>query len=233
MQKINILFGISCLIIGLAIGFFAANSINRNAATEPQIAQNSPNTTSMLDHGAKDSLPSNSQGGMLADVQTTLDKANNEPTNFAAQMKAGDMYAQIGKLDEAVKFYEKGVVINPKNTEGNLVLANAYFDTKQFEKAEKHYAKVIEIDPKNIDARTDLATTLVERENPDYERAVKEFQQSLEINPKHEPTLYNLAVVYSRKGDAENAQKTLSRLEAINAESQFVIKLKQFLSPKQ
>ena len=233
MQKNSILFGTVGLIVGLAIGFIAANSINRSAVSQPDLASVSPNnTTSVLDHGVKDA-PITQQNGALADVQTKLDKANNEPNNFAAQMQAGDMYAQIGKSDEAVQFYEKGVVMNPKNAEANRVLANAYFDTKQFEKAEKHYAIVLELDAKDVDARTDLATTFAERANPDLDRAVAEFRKSLEINPKHEPTLYNLAVVYSRRGDTENAQKLFAQLEQINASSQYVSKLKQFLQPNQ
>lgn len=231
MQKNNILFGIAGLIIGLVIGFFVTNSINRNSVSETETASNKGDTTSVLDHGAKDS-PVTQPAGALADVQTKLDKANNEPTNFAAQMQAGDMYSQIGKFEEAIKFYEKGVLLNPNNLQANLVLANAFFDAKQFENAEKYYAKVVAIDPKNTDARTDLATTLVERANPDFDRAVKEFQKSLEENPKHEPTLYNLAVVYSRKGDAENAQKMLAQLESVNPASQYVGKLKQMLTPK-
>ena len=233
MQKNNIFFGIIGLIVGLAIGFFAANSINRNALSQSEIASVSPNnTTSVLDHGVKDT-PVAQQSGSLADVQTKLDKAKNEPNNFAAQMQVGDMYAQIGKSNEAVQFYEKGVLMNPKNAEANRVLANAYFDTKQYEKAEKHYAIVLELDAKDVDARTDLATTFVERANPDLDRAVAEFRKSLEINAKHEPTLYNLAVVYSRRGDAENAQKLLGELEQINASSQYVSKLRQFLKPNQ
>lgn len=234
MQKNNILFGIVGLIAGLAIGFFGANSINRSGGTVAAGNQppttNGANVASMLDHGAKDAAPAAPQGGMLADVQTKLDRANSEPNNFAAQMQAGDMYAQIGKLNEAIGFYEKGIVLNPANMEANLVLANAYFDAKQFEKAEKLYAKVLETNPQNIDARTDLGTTLVEREKPDYERAIGEFKKSLEINPKHEATLFNLAVVYSRKGDAANAQNTLKQLEAINSTSQYVAKLKQFIT---
>lgn len=226
MQK-NILFGIGGLILGLAIGFYVANSINRSAATQAQIAQNQPNTVSMLEHGAAQNQPS---GGMLTDVQEKLERAKREPNNFAAQMQAGDMYAQIGRFDEAIKFYEAGVKLNPNDLQANLVLANAYFDSKQFETAEKYYTKVLEINPQDVNARTDLATTLVERQNPDYERAIREFQQSLAIDPKHEPTLYNLAVAYSRKGEAENAQKTLARLEQTNPNSHLVGRLKQVIS---
>jgi protein O-mannosyl-transferase len=226
MQR-NILFGIGGLILGLAVGFYIANSINRNTVSQPQIAQNQPNTTSMLEHAEQ-----NPQSGMLGDVQENLDKAKNEPNDFAAQMKAGDMYAQIGRFDEAVKFYEAGVKLKPNDLQANLALANSYFDSKQYENAEKHYAKVLEINPKDVNARTDLATTLVERANPDYDRAVKEFQQSLAIDPKHEPTLYNLAVAYFRKGDTENARKTLTQLEQANPNSRLIERLKQIFSQK-
>ena len=228
MQK-HILFGIGGLILGLASGFYIANSLNRNAVSQAQIVtQNQPNAASMLEHGASQNSPS----GMLTDVQAKLEKAKNEPSNFAAQMQAGDMYAQIGKFDEAIKFYEAGIKLNPNDLQANLVLANSYFDSGQFESAEKHYAKVLEINPEDVNARTDLATTLVERQNPDYERAIRQFQESLAIDPKHEPTLYNLAVAYSRKGDAENAQKTLARLEQANPNSQLLGRLKQVISVK-
>src|SRR5687768_8953561 len=229
MQK-HILFGIVGLIIGLAIGFYAANAINRNAFSQAQAIQNQPpNADSMLEHGASQKTPG---GGMLTDIQEKLEKAKNEPNNFAAQMQAGDMYAKIGRFDEAIKFYEAGVKLNPNDLQANLVLANSYFDSRQFESAEKYYAKVLEINPKDVNARTDLATTLVERQNPDYERAIREFQKSLAIDPEHEPTLYNLAVAYSRKGDAENAQKTLIHLEQINPNSQLAGRLKQVISAK-
>ncbi len=224
MQR-QILFGIGGLIVGLIVGFWGANSINRSAVLQPQITQNQPDTASMLDHGTKDSPKG--QGTMLADVQEKLEKAKNEPDNFAAQMQAGDMYAQIGRYDEAVKFYEAGIKLNPADAQANLVIANSYFDSKQFEKAEKYYTKFLEINPKDVNARSDLATTLVEKQNPEYERAVKEFQTALEINPNHEPTLYNLAIAYSRQGKTEDAQKTIARLEQANPSSQLIDKLKQ------
>ncbi|HEX8288590.1 MAG TPA: tetratricopeptide repeat protein [Pyrinomonadaceae bacterium] len=228
MQKQSVLIGAVCLIIGLAIGFFTANSINRNALIQQPITQNQPNAPFI-------NQPVNAQnqpGGMLSDVQGKLEKANNEPENFAAQMNAGDLYAQIGRYDKAFEFYERGVKLDPNNFQANVQLANAYFDSRQFENAEKYYSKALEINPKDVNARTDLGTTFVERQNPDYQRAIKEFQTVLEINPNHEPTLYNLGVAHYRMGDAENAQKILSRLEQVNANSPLAGRLRQVISPK-
>jgi tetratricopeptide (TPR) repeat protein len=228
MKRENILFAFVGLFVGLVIGFFAANSINRNAATQSAAAQNQSNTP-LLNQTANQP---NQPGGMIPDVQEKLDKANNEPENFAAQMSAGDMYAQIGRYDKAFEFYEKGVRLKPDNFQANVQLANAYFDGKQYENAEKYYIKALEINPKDVNARTDLGTTFVERGNPDYSRAVKEFQTALEINSKHEPTLYNLGVAYYRMGDAEEARNTLSQLEQSNSSSPLVGKLRQAISAK-
>jgi tetratricopeptide (TPR) repeat protein len=231
MNKNSILFGIGGLLIGLAVGFFAANSINRNAASQ-QSAAPEQSLTAPLAGQAATTTPNNAAGSMLNDVQEKLDKANAEPSNFAAQMNAGDMYAQIGRYDKAFEFYQKGVQLKPDNFEANVQLANAYFDNKQFENAEKYYAHALEINPKDINARTDLGTTFVERQTPDYERAVAEFKKALELDPKHEPTLYNLGVAYYRKNDPQNAQKMLSELEKANPNSPLVGKLRQVLTVK-
>ena len=232
MKKENIFAAIIGLAVGLAIGFFAANSINRNAISQTTatnsvpISPNAPPTNS----SAAATAPNN--GGMMPDVQEKLDRAQNEPQNFAAQMNAGDMYAQIGRYDKAFEFYQRGVALKPGDFQANVQLANAYFDNRQFENAEKYYAAALLINPNDVNARTDLGTTFVERQNPDYDRAVKEFQKVLEIDPKHEPTLYNLAVAYNRMNKGENAKETLDKLEQTNPNSQLLARLKQLIAEK-
>lgn len=230
MQK-NILFGIGGLLIGLSIGFFVANSINRSAVSPQTVAQNQPSVPSAAQ--AIPSAQTNANGGaVLPDVAETLDKAKSDPNSFEAQMKAGDLYAQIGRFDQAIPFYEAGVKLKPNDFQANVVLGNSYFDAKQFENAEKYYAQALEINPQDINARTDLGTTFVERADPNYERAIKEFQSALKVNPKHEPTLYNLGVAYARQGQAENAQKVVTQLEEANPNSQLITKLRQAISAK-
>lgn len=234
MQKKILIAGIVGLVAGLAVGFFGANAINRGAVeVRGPVAEGTPGIV------IPDGLQTGEQGtaaapngGMTANVAETLDKAAAEPMNFEAQMKAGDMYRQIGQMDKAIEFYLIGVGLVPDNREANIVLANSYFDTKQFESAEYYYAKALELDPNDINARTDLGTTFVERQPPDFDRAIAEFEKSLAIDPKHEPTLYNLGVAYFRKGDVENAKAMLGRLEEINRTTLMASKLREHLFPK-
>lgn len=215
----NFLFGIVGLIIGLVAGFFGANSINREASSQQNILTTEPAATT--------GSPSNVSGGMLPDVAETLAKADSEPQNFAVQMRTGDMYARIGRFEQAVEFYKRGLNLKPDDFKANVVMANALFDSRQFEEAEKFYSKALDINPDDVNARTDLGTTFVERPNPDYDRAIREFKTALEVDPKHEPSLYYLGVAYFRKGENENARKALSELEKASSTSDLAARLRQ------
>lgn len=223
MQR-SILFGIVGLIIGLAVGFFTANHINRNAVSQSLPAQNQPSAALSNQPHSPDL-----QGGMMPDVTETLEKAKNEPNNFEAQVKAGDMYAQIRRFERAAEFFERAQKINPNDFITLAKLGNAYFDLEQFETAEKWYLLALE-QKEEINVRTDLGITFIERKNPDFERAIKEFQSSLQTDPKHEPTIYNLGVAYFKRGDKENLQKTIAQLEEINPKGELAGRLRQISS---
>lgn len=229
MQK-SLVFGLIGLIAGLAIGFFGANALNRENSLS------NGNGASRTIPSSSNSFSANavsSNGQSLPAVDVLIEQAKSEPQNFGIQMRTGDMYAQIGRFDQAVEYYKKGLVLKPNDFNANVVLANALFDSRRFEEAEGYYAKAVAINGKDVNARTDLGTTFVERATPDLERAIKEFQAALEIEPNHEPSLYYLGIAYHRKGDAENAAKSLARLEKVNPTSDLIGRLKQNLNPPQ
>ncbi len=224
MQK-TILSGVVGLIVGLVIGFFVANSINRSSTVQQSTDKTSSNES--IHNQTTADIKEKPKGGMLPEISGTLDKAKNEPNNFDAQIKAGDMYAKIQKFDTAVEFYEKAAQVKPQDYETIVKIGNTYFDSKQFEKAQKWYETALGKKPDDINVRTDLGITFVERANPDLNRAIKEFQTSLQINPNHEPTLYNLGYAYYKKGESDETQKILAKLEQINPKSDLIGKLKQ------
>ncbi|MDQ3710828.1 MAG: tetratricopeptide repeat protein [Acidobacteriota bacterium] len=230
MQK-SITFGIGGLIVGLLIGFFATNSINRNSPQAVSPAQpNAPLQNQQVPNVLVKEQPA--QGGMLPDITAILDEAKNAPDNFDAQIKAGDTYLRIKGFDKAVEFYEQAHRIKPGDYETIVKLGNAYFDFRKFEEAGKWYEQALSKKSSDTNVRTDLGITFVERENPDLERAIKEFQTSLQTNPKHEPTLYNLGAAYFKKGNTDEANKILAQLEAINPQSQLANRLQQIITQK-
>ena len=223
----KLIYGIGGIVIGLVAGFFAANSLNRQATFSNATTVNSTSN----DQATAGMLTAGQNGGVQADVEIKLQKAEQEPTNFVAQMQAGDMYAQIGRFDKAVDFYKRGVALNPQNLQANIVLANALFDSQKFEEAGDFYTKALLIDPKNVNAITDLGTTFVERKDPDYDRAITEFRKALEIDAKNAPTLYYLGIAQLRKGQKAEAEKTLAELEKANPTSDLIGRLRENLNP--
>lgn len=219
MRSREMIIGAVCLAIGLGVGFYAANALNRDqllsAAAAPISAGNDSTAVT---------VPAS---GMQADVTATLSAADSDPQNFAAQMKAGDMYAQIRRFEKAVEYYKRGVVINPANFQANVVLGNALFDSQQFEEAETYYSKAVQINPKDANALTDLGTTFVERPNPNYDRAIAEFKKARDVDSSHLPSLYYLGIATLRKGNRDEAKKILADLEKAGPTSNLVGRLRQ------
>lgn len=234
MQQ-KFLYGIIGLLLGLIIGFLTANNINKSAILQSNAAQNSaanqlsqdPKTNNVI---VKDQPASSAQGKPLPEVGEKIDKAKNEPDNFAAQIAAGDLYLRIKGFEKAIEFYEKANRIKPDDYQTIVKIGNAYFDSDQYEKAEKWYENALSKNPGDVSVRTDYGLTFFLREPKDIDRAIKEYQISLAKNPNHELTLQNLAVALREKGDTQGFQEVMSRLEKVNPQNPAIQKFKQGVS---
>ncbi len=231
MKKENILFAVIGLIVGLVVGFFTANNLNRNASSQQNTVQTQQNASFVNQQiQSSDIKEQPLQSKPLPEVSEKLDRAKNEPNNFDAQMEAANLYVKIKAFDKAQEFYNRAELLNPSDYEKIVQLGNGFFDAGKFEKAEKWYEQALVKKPDDVNVRTDLGITFVEREKTDLDRAVKEFETSRKTNPKHEPTLYNLGAARFKKGDLEEAKKVLAELESINPQGQLTERLKRIIS---
>lgn len=231
MTKENILFGIIGLLLGLIIGFMFTNSINQNAlmqAGSSSIKQNSniPPGHPEIPAGTNPAMMPQ-QAASMPEVQAAIEKAKQEPENFEAQIKAAEVFYQIGRYNDAVEYLKRANQIKPDDYETIVNLGNAYFDSNQYLESEKWYAAALAKKSDDVNVRTDLGLTFIFREPPDYDRAIQEFQRSLGISPNHVQTLQNMTVAYTKKGDAAQAKSTLAKLEAADATNQAIAKLRE------
>jgi len=231
MKKENIMFAIIGLLVGLIVGFMFANNINRSAINQMPVASTTGATSSNSQSG-NPALPADhppigtSSGGdsnagpggaaAIAQVSAAIEKAKSEPQNFEAQMTAGDLYYQIQRFEDSIKFYEAASKLKPSDPEPMIKAGNACFDSDKYDQAEKWYLQALQKDPKNINVRTDLGLTFFLREPRDIDRAIKEYQASLQIDPNHEITLQNLVLAYREKGDTANLNATVEKLKKVN-----------------
>jgi tetratricopeptide (TPR) repeat protein len=228
INKENILFCIVGLLGGLIVGFMFANSVNQGqigAQTTNAAAASMPGTGGMPPGGHPPM--GDSADGSMEDIQTAIEKAKGEPNNFDAQIKAAELFYQIQRFDGAVEYLKKASELKPDDYVTVVNLGNAYFDSNKFEDAEKTYAAALAKKPEDLDVRTDMGLTFVMREKPDFDRAIKEFSSVLEKDPNHSMALQNLAVAYTKKGDAKKANETVARLETADPKNASVAKLKE------
>lgn len=222
MSKENILFVIIGLLVGLIIGFWGANSINRNAYPQSQVTQTTtaqPTTNPNLPPDHPPFVQQDGQqtsGAPVPQVTEAIEKAKQNPNDYEAQMTAADLYYQIQRFEDAAKFYEQASKLKPEELEPIVRLGNAKFDAEKFGEAEKWYAKALQKDPENTNVRTDYALTFFLRTPRDTERAIKEHKITLGIDPNHELTLQNLAIAYNEQNDRENLNKTIEKLKSVN-----------------
>ena len=230
MNKENVLFGVVGLLAGLIIGFMFANSVNQGgaavttAATAMKANSNMPPDHPSIPPGT--TMPGGTQGAMQPEVTAAIEKAKQSPDDFDAQIKAAEMFYQIDRLDEAIKYLAAANKLRPDEREVIVHLGNANFDSDKYEEAEKWYVAALAKKADDINVRTDLGLTFMFRKQPNYDRAIEEFNRSLEIDPNHVQTLQNLTVAFTKKGDTAKANATVARLEGLDPKNTSLAKLK-------
>lgn len=224
MNKENILFAIVGLLLGLIIGFMFANNVNQKAALPMQTAiKQNPN----MPEGHPDISGMNQMNASSPQIQEAVEKAQKEPENFEAQVKAAEMNYQIEAYDKAIEYLKQANKIKPDDYPTVVNIGNAYFDSGNYAEAEKWYSSALAKKTDDENVRTDLGLTFIFRDPPNYDRAIKEFEIVLAKNINHPQALQNLTVAYTKKGNAAKATETVNKLEEVDPTNAAVAKLRE------
>jgi cytochrome c-type biogenesis protein CcmH/NrfG len=135
-------------------------------------------------------------------------------------------------IDSTIQALEDQAAQSPQDPNAALRLANFFFDHQRFQDAVPWYEKALKLDPKNSDARTDLGTVYFNLGQP--QKALEEYKKSLEADPRHEPTIYNMIIVYMEgMHDAAAARAAWEKLHAMDPNYKGLDSLKQKLDAAQ
>jgi tetratricopeptide (TPR) repeat protein len=108
--------------------------------------------------------------------------AEREATNPKPRVELAKLYFEAQKFDDAIKWYEAALKLNPNDVNISTDLGVAYFYTNNPEKALEQLDRSLKIDPK--DAKTLLNIGLVKAfGKQDLEGASKVWQQVIELAP--------------------------------------------------
>jgi len=233
MNKDNIIFGLTGIIIGLVAAVVFTLRANHaggvSATANPNVAASAPNAAvpfSDLSHSNKDGAPAAS-GEMQPQVRAALDAANKNPKDVRAQLNLAGMYYQIGNFDKAIEYADRALAIEPENIGAQTASGDIRFDKGDFVGAARFYENVLKYQPENVNVRTDLGSTFFQRTPPNLDRAVAEYKRSLEIDPRHENTLVNLAIVHLKRDEKEAARQVIEQLAAVNPNNSSLAELRK------
>lgn len=240
MDKKKFVYGVVGLLIGTATGFWATNSLNRNFAGASQaeraaggnaeLPPDHPPTSAASAETAREGGTGATGAGPQAEIAAVIEQARKEPSNFEAQMKAGDLFLQIRRYDQAAEFYEKARQLKPKEPLVLVALGNAKFDLQLYAEAERWYKEALKLKPEDVDARTDLGLSYFLREPKELDKAIAEYRTSLGYNPRHEQSLQNLITALLAKGDKAAARPYLQQLEQVNPSNQALAQFRSQLN---
>ncbi|MEP7273371.1 MAG: tetratricopeptide repeat protein [Acidobacteriota bacterium] len=223
MNKESVLYGIIGLLVGVIIGYVATNSINRSVPVIPEAAAVGGAAQLPADHpptGPATGSEAPATDGMQGEVAATLERAKAAPADFAAQMKAGGLYYQIKRYDQALEYFQRAQKVKPNDFDVLSSLGNVSFDLERFSEAVKWYEQAVKLRPNDVDVRTDLGLSYYLGQPRNLDQAIASYRISLSHNPRHEKTIQNLITALIDKGDAASARSYLAQLEQANPNNQ-------------
>ena len=122
------------------------------------------------------------------------------PDYIDAINSIGVIYDRQGKLDLAIKEYEKGIVHETTNPEAAAYCysnrARIYGKQNLLDKALADYTKAIELDPKNADRYYNRAIFYKDYKQ-DNNMALLDYSKAIELNPENIKYLYGRGLLYT------------------------------------
>jgi tetratricopeptide (TPR) repeat protein len=143
-----------------------------------------------------------------------------DPTSEYLTSELVDLYAQAGRLNDAVAEAEAVLQRNPNDVQMRRVLGRIYrgyladpgqgkLNEELLHKAIDLYEKIVALDPKDSESYLHLASLY--RVGRDSVKAEKAYKSALALDPNSEEALTGLAALYAEIGDTNGAIDMLSR----------------------
>lgn len=147
-----------------------------------------------------------------------------KPDSFTLRVDIGKICAELKEYSEAIEFYEKALIINPKEVGLNLSIGLAYSKKGDFDSAISCYEKILNHEDNSKDFRKIKAGAYLNIANIHYgqnnfDKAIELLKKSIELNSDYIDAYLNLANCYNAKNDNEKAINSLNAALKIDNEN--------------
>lgn len=154
-----------------------------------------------------------------ASTQSKLDKAREKDPLY--QYNLGLFYLNNNNVDEAIKYFNKSLALNPKNHLAWNALGLAQSMKANFEASIQAFQKALEANPQFTEAHNNLGTIYFELKQ--YDKAEAEYRKAL-LDPNYtskELPYYNLARLYFVQDRLDEAYENIQK--AIQTKNRFAM----------
>lgn len=178
-----------CLLAGVAIGYLVRGSASADvAAAAPAQPTAAPAGMSGMPPGmgGMQQQPTPEQMKQMADTQAAplIAQLKDNPNDWQAYYKIGNMYYDAQVYPEAVKYYEQSLKINPKATDVRTDMATAYHFMGDSDRAIREYDEVLKVDGKHANALFNEGMVKWQ-DKMDMKGAIASWKRLLETNPEY------------------------------------------------
>ena len=148
-------------------------------------------------------------------AKNSWEKATNINANYIDPLiNIANLFIQGRKLEIAISYLNKALLIEPKNFKLSLMLGNTYMVINKFEEALENLNSAIKINPNNFEPY--YLKGLVYNNMNKLEDAIKNFNLSLSFNQSHQDTLYSLAISYREIKNFVKSKEIFTKLYELN-----------------
>ncbi|MEO0293092.1 MAG: tetratricopeptide repeat protein [candidate division WOR-3 bacterium] len=106
----------------------------------------------------------------------------------------GRMVLNMGKVDEAEKYYEEAIKVYKNNVEPYIYLGRYYLTTKETEKALKYFNEALKVDSTKVEVYELIGQAYLLKK--DYKGAIKSLEGALKVIGEKPTIFYNLMVAH-------------------------------------
>jgi tetratricopeptide (TPR) repeat protein len=125
------------------------------------------------------------------------------PDDHEARNVLGALYAQIGRIDEALASFEALLAVSPDNAVAHYNLGVIAVSRHETDEALAHFARALASKPDYVEAHNYLGVVLHAQGRT--KEAVGHYRQALAIRPNHVAALNNLGIAMIQLGKPDEA----------------------------
>ena len=176
MRKESVVFGISGVFFGLIVGWIIGTQQPGRAGVPPAAAAPAQAAAPAAQ------APPPFDESRAAALRVTAERS---PGDVETRVQLGNLYFDAERYDEARKWYEEALTVDPKNVNASTDLGIAYYYSNQPDRALAQFDKSLALDPTH--SKTLLNVGIVRAfGKQDLDGAEKAWQRVIDVAPRSE-----------------------------------------------